>query len=214
MAFGGWPEEALEFYEGLAADNSKTYWTKHKETYDAAVLSPMTELVEELAAEFGDAKIFRPYRDVRFSKDKTPYKTHIGARIGSGYVQFSAQGLAAGDGMYGMAPDQLDRYRQAVAGDRTGSELEDAIAAIEQQEIGVSGRDLLKSAPRGYPADHPRIGLLRYKGVVAWKEWPVESWLETAAACDRVAGFLRATRPLSAWLDANVGPSATEGAAR
>jgi uncharacterized protein (TIGR02453 family) len=214
MAFGGWPEEALEFYEGLAADNSKTYWTKHKETYDAAVLSPMTELVEELAAEFGDAKIFRPYRDVRFSKDKTPYKTHIGARIGSGYVQFSAQGLAAGDGMYGMAPDQLDRYRQAVAGDRTGSELEDAIAAIEQQEIGVSGRDLLKSAPRGYPADHPRIGLLRYKGVVAWKEWPAEAWLETAAARDRVAGFLRATRPLSAWLDANVGPSATEGAAR
>jgi uncharacterized protein (TIGR02453 family) len=213
MSFSGWPEEALDFYEGLAADNSKTYWTAHKHVYEAAVLRPMTELVEELAPEFGEAKIFRPYRDVRFSKDKTPYKTHIGALVGRGYVQFSAQGLAAGNGMYGMAPDQLDRYRGAVAGDRTGRELEDAIAAIEKQEIGVSGRDVLKSAPRGYPADHPRIGLLRYKGIVAWKEWPVEAWLETAAARDRVTGFLRATRPLSMWLAENVGPSATKGTA-
>jgi uncharacterized protein (TIGR02453 family) len=214
MSFSGWPEEALEFYEGLAADNSRTYWTRHKHTYEAAVLRPMTELVEELAPEFGEAKIFRPYRDVRFSKDKTPYKTHIGALVGRGYVQFSLQGLAAGNGMYGMAPDQLDRYRGAVASDRTGRELEDAIAAIEKQEIGVSGRDVLKSAPRGYPADHPRIGLLRYKGIVAWKEWPVGAWLETAAARDRVTGFLRATRPLSAWLTENVGPSASAGRGR
>jgi len=214
MSFSGWPEEALDFYDGLAADNSKTYWTTHKQIYEAAVLRPMTELVEELAPEFGEAKIFRPYRDIRFSRDKTPYKTHIGALVGRGYVQFSAQGLAAGNGMYGMAPDQLDRYRQAVASDRAGGELEDAIAAIEKEGIGVSGRDVLKSAPRGYPADHPRIGLLRYKGIVAWKEWPVETWLETAAARDRVAGFLRATRPLTTWLAGNVGSSATEGAAR
>ena len=191
-----------------------SYWTAHKHVYEAAVLGPMTELVEELAPEFGEAKIFRPYRDIRFSKDKTPYKTHIGALVGRGYVQFSAQGLAVGNGMYGMAPDQLARYRQAVGGDRTGGELEDAIAAIEKEGIGVSGRDVLKSAPRGYPADHPRIELLRYKGIVAWKEWPVEAWLETAAARDRVAGFWRATRPLSTWLADNVGPSASEGVAR
>ena len=214
MAFSGWPEEALEFYEGLTADNSKTYWTEHKQTYDTKVLRPMTELVEELAPEFGEAKIFRPYRDVRFSRDKTPYKTHIGAMVGSGYVQFSAQGLAAGDGMYGMAPDQLDRYRQAVASDRTGGELEDVIAAVESQGIGVTGRDMLKAAPRGYPADHPRIGLLRYKGIVAWKEWPVAGWLETAGARDRVTSFLRAARPLSAWLAENVGPSASAGTGR
>jgi uncharacterized protein (TIGR02453 family) len=214
MAFSGWPEEALDFYEGLAADNSKTYWTKHKATYDTAVLGPMSELVDELAPEFGEAKIFRPYRDVRFSTDKAPYKTHIGALVGSGYVQLSAHGLAAGDGMYGMAPDQLDRYRQAVASDRTGGELEDVIAAVEKHGIGVGGRDALKTAPRGYPADHPRIDLLRYKGLVAWKEWPVEPWLETATARDQVTGFLRATRPLSTWLAENVGGSATEDAAR
>jgi uncharacterized protein (TIGR02453 family) len=207
MAFSGWPEEALDFYDGLIADNSKTYWTANRAVYDELVLGPMAELVDELGAEFGDTKIFRPYRDVRFSKDKTPYKTHIGAMVGSGYVQLSAHGLAAGDGMYGMAPDQLDRYRQAVASDLTGPELERVIATIEKTGIGVSGRDTLKSAPRGYPADHPRIGLLRHKGLVAWQEWPAGAWLGTAEAKDRVVTFLRTTGPLSDWLADRVGPS-------
>jgi uncharacterized protein (TIGR02453 family) len=208
MAFDGWPDEALEFYEGLVADNSKIYWSEHKQTYDSCVLGPMTELVAELSPEFGAAKIFRPYRDVRFSKDKTPYKTHIGALIGSGYVQFSAAGLAAGDGMYHLAPDQLERYRQAVADDRTGADLAKVIAEVEGHGIEVHGQDPLKSAPRGYPADHPRIGLLRYKGLVAWQQWPAEAWLGTAAAAGRVTGFLRASRPLSTWLNSHVGPSA------
>src|SRR6478735_8902887 len=110
MAFSGWPEEALDFYDGLAADNTKTYWTANKSVYEERVLGPMAELVEELAPDFGETKIFRPYRDVRFSQDKTPYKTHIAAMVGSGYVQLSADGLAAGDGMYVLAADQLDRY--------------------------------------------------------------------------------------------------------
>jgi uncharacterized protein (TIGR02453 family) len=206
MAFSGWPEGALEFYDGLAADNSKTYWTANKAIYEDMVLRPMTELLEELAADFGEAKIFRPYRDVRFSMDKSPYKTHIGAVIGSGYIQLSAAGLAAGGGMHVMTSGQLDRYRQAVVDDQAGPELERIIAALERQGIGVSAHGrALKSAPRGYPADHPRIGLLRYKSVVAWKEWPVAAWLETAAAKDRVAGFLRATRPLGGWLATYVG---------
>jgi uncharacterized protein (TIGR02453 family) len=168
----------------------------------------MTELLEELAAEFGEGKLFRPYRDVRFSADKSPYKTHIGAVLGHGYVQLSAEGLAAGDGMYGMSPSQLDRYRQAVISERCGPELEQVIGAIERQGFGVSARGQLKTTPRGYPADHPRIGLLRYKGIVAWNQWPVEPWLATAAARDRVAGFLRTTRPLSSWLDTYVGAPA------
>ena len=207
MSFSGWPEEALDFYEGLEADNSKAYWTSQKAVYDQKVLGPMNELLEELGPEFGEGKVFRPYRDVRFSKDKSPYKTQMGARLGRGYIQLSAKGLAAGDGMYGMESDQLDRYRRAVAHDRTGTELERVITGIEQHGYGVHGRDVLKSAPRGYSADHPRIGLLRYKGIVAWIEWPVEPWLETAAAKDRITSFLRETQPLGVWLDTNVGPS-------
>jgi uncharacterized protein (TIGR02453 family) len=214
MSFSGWPEEALDFYEGLEADNSKAYWTERKHVYENKVLRPMAELLEELEPEFGEPKIFRPYRDIRFSKDKSPYKTNLGARIGTGYIQLSASGLAAGDGMYVMASDQLDRYRRAVASDAPGTELERVIAGIERHEIGVHGRDVLKSAPRGYPADHPRAGLLRYKGIVAWKEWPVEPWLETSVAKDHITGFLRAARPLGTWLDANVGSSTMERSAR
>src|SRR5207248_11241503 len=130
------------------------------------------------------------------------------AMLGSGYVQLSAEGLAVGNGMYHLAPDQLDRYRRTVASDGTGSELEKVIAEVERQGIGVHGYDPLKSAPRGYPADHPRIGLLRNKGLVAWKQWPVEAWLGTPAAKEHVAGVLSATRPLAAWLGTHVGPAA------
>jgi uncharacterized protein (TIGR02453 family) len=205
MAFSGWPEEALDFYDGLAADNSKTYWTEHKATYEQKILAPMTELTEELAAEFGEPKIFRPYRDVRFSADKSPYKTHIGAVIGgTGYVQLSAEGLGAGAGMWQMEPEPLDRYRQAVASDGPGAELEQIIARIEKDDITVHGHSVLKSAPRGYPADHPRIARLRYKGLTAWKQWPVEPWLETAAAKDHVMSFFRTVQPLCSWLTINV----------
>jgi uncharacterized protein (TIGR02453 family) len=210
MAFQGWPAEALDFYEGLEADNSKTYWTAHRVVYDEKVLGPMAALVEELAPQFGEPRIFRPYRDVRFSKDKSPYKTNIAAVIGDGYITLSAEGLGAGSGMWQMARDQLAAYRSAVADDKTGEELERVISAMDRQGITVHGHGVLKTAPRGYPADHPRVELLRYKGVTAWQQWPVEPWLGTPAARDRVAGFLSASRPLCQWLEENVGESALD----
>jgi uncharacterized protein (TIGR02453 family) len=207
MAFDGWPEEALDFFDGLEADNSKSYWLAHKDTYDTCVLAPMSELLAELEPEHGDTKIYRPYRDVRFSKDKSPYKTAIGAHVGDGYIQLSAAGLAAGRGMYGMAADQLDRYRGAVAAEDSGAALEQVIAGLGTHDIEVHGRDSLKSAPRGYAPDHPRIELLRHKGLVAWQQWPVEPWLGTPDARTAVASFLVASRPLRDWLDHHVGPS-------
>jgi uncharacterized protein (TIGR02453 family) len=200
--------EALDFYEGLEADNSKTYWTSHKAIYDEKVHGPMVQLLAELEPEFGSGKIFRPYRDVRFSADKSPYKTAIAATLErGGYIHLSANGLAAGNGMYMMAPDQLERYRQAVADDRAGRALERVIAGVERHKIDVSGHDTLKTVPRGYPRDHPRADLLRNKGLVAWKEWPVAAWLGKPAAKDRVVEFLRASHPLKVWLAANVGES-------
>jgi uncharacterized protein (TIGR02453 family) len=209
MVFSGWPEEALEFFEGLAADNSKPYWTAHKAVYQDAVLAPMTALVDELAAEYGTdgVKIFRPYRDVRFSRDKSPYQTHVAATVGGGYIQLSARGLAAGAGMYQMSPAQLERYRQAVVAGISGAALEAVVAGLERGGIEVTAHSQLKTAPRGYPADHPRIRLLRYRGLIAWQQWPVRPWLETPAARDRVAAFLGASRPLAGWLDEHVGPA-------
>jgi uncharacterized protein (TIGR02453 family) len=214
MSFQGWPEAALDFFEGLEADNSKGYWTANRAVYDRAVLAPMTELTEELAPEFGDVKIFRPYRDIRFSADKSPYRTEIGATVGSAYIRLSAAGLAAGNGMFHLAPDQLSRFRDGVADDVRGSQLEHLISALDGRGITLIGHEVLKSAPRGYPADHPRIGLLRHKGLAAYKEWPVEPWLATAAARDHVREFLVATRPLTEWLDAHVGRSALESTSR
>ena len=97
--FEGWPEEALEFFEGLEADNSKTYWQRHKATYEKAVLAPMEALLDELRPEWGDSRIMRPYRDIRFSADKSPYKTFIAATAGPGYVHLSSRGLGAGAGV-------------------------------------------------------------------------------------------------------------------
>lgn len=212
VTFHGWSAESLEFYEGLEADNSKTYWTEHKAVYDEHVLASMAQLLDELAGEFGEAKIFRPYRDVRFSADKSPYKTHIGATLsGGGYVQLSAEGLAAGSGYYTMASDQVDRYRKAVAEDRTGTQLRGSLDSLAKQGIEIAVPGALKTVPRGYPKDHPRADLLRNKGLIAWQEWPVEAWLETAGAKDRVVWFFRAALPLREWLDANVGPTDMPG---
>ncbi|MFG2822288.1 DUF2461 domain-containing protein [Kitasatospora sp. NPDC048365] len=208
MTFQGWPVEALEFYEHLEADNSKTFWAEHKAVYEDVVRAPMEALLEELEPEFGPAKIFRPNRDVRFSADKSPYKTHLGGFFeAGGYIQLSADGLACGSGMYHLASDQLARYRAAVAEEVTGAELERVIAKVRKAGPEVVGRDALKSAPRGWAKDHPRIELLRYKGLIAWQEWEPAEWLGTREAKKKITRFLTVSRPLKDWLDGHVGPS-------
>jgi uncharacterized protein (TIGR02453 family) len=205
MTFRGWPVEALEFYEGLEADNSKAYWQQHKETYETVVRAPMEELLAELRPEWGEGRIFRPYRDVRFSADKSPYKTNIAATIGSRYVQLTADGLAAGAGRWEMSPEQLARYREAVDEDAAGGDLERIVAAIRRAGVEAMGHGVLKTAPKGYPKDHPRIELLRFKGIVAWREWPAGAWLGTAKAKDRVIELFHTAEPLNVWLASHVG---------
>ena len=205
MTFRGWPAEALEFYDGLLADNSKTYWLAHKSTYDEQVRAPMVELLAELEPEFGPARIYRPYRDVRFSKDKSPYKTQIAAVFErGGYVKLSADGLGAGSGIYMFSADQLRRWRDAVDADTSGKRLEAVIGQLGEQGVDVRSHDVLVRVPTGYPKDHPRAELLRYKDLVAWRDWPVAAWLGTAKAKDRLEEFFRICAPLSDWLAKHV----------
>jgi len=206
MAFTGWRAEALEFFEGLEAENSKAYWERNKATYDSLVRAPMEALVAELAPK-ADGRIFRPYRDVRFSKDKSPYKTNIAATVDGGYVQLSADGLAAGAGMWEMASDQLERYREAVDRNASGRRLERVVGDAHASGVEITGHGMLKTVPRGYPKDHSRAELLRYKGLVAWREWEPGAWLGTARAKDRLVEFFATTRPLRSWLKTNVGSS-------
>jgi uncharacterized protein (TIGR02453 family) len=208
MTFRGWTDAILDFYEGLEADNSRSYWQAHKLVYDEQVREPMQELLTELTDEFGEAKIFRPNRDIRFSADKTPYKTRIAATLGGrAYVQVSADGLAVASGTYLFASDQLARYRRAVALDLTGEPLTTIVDNVRAAGLTITAAGALKTAPRGYPKDHARIELLRMKGLVTWEQWPVEPWLATAEAKDKVIAVLRASLPLASWLDDHVGAS-------
>jgi len=171
----------------------------------------MDELAEELG---GDVKVFRQNRDIRFSADKSPYKTRtygvIFDRPGSAptvYAQISATGLFAGSGYYRLASDQLERLRAAVADDATGPGLEQAVAAAHGAGIETFG-ETLKTAPRGYPRDHPRIALLRHKSLVGGSRLaPRARGIARKAALDHARSTWAACDPLNAWLDANVGPS-------
>jgi len=209
--FEGFPSEALDFYEGLEADNTKVFWTEHKQVYDEAVKKPLLALCDRLAPEFGSAKVFRPYRDVRFSKDKSPYKTAAAAVMhadgdgaGAHYLQLSAAGLMLGAGYHEMSSEKVARFRESVADDTLGNQLTQVLAEIEQAGHTVSG-ERLKTRPRGYAEDHPRIDLLRYKTLTAMHAYPPEPWLHTPEVADVVATVWREMAPLNAWLERNVG---------
>jgi uncharacterized protein (TIGR02453 family) len=165
----------------------------------------MDELLAELAGSYGPGRVFRPYRDVRFSHDKTPYKLNCAAYLPGGYVSLSADELFVGSGLYRPEPEQLRRFRVAVADDTTGPELVAIVAALTKDGYDIGAHEVLRSAPKGYAKDHPRIELLRHKGIVMSRSWPVGAWLGTRQAKDRVVTTLEAARPLNAWLAAHVG---------
>src|SRR5436853_6223457 len=187
MGFSGWSPEAVKFFQDLQADNTKAYWSAHKGFYEASVREPMAELLDELSGEFGQGRIVRPYRDIRFRADKSPYKTEIYATLNrGGYVRLGADGLTAALGHYMMTTPQLQRYRHAVNEEKHGAELAELVERLRGAGLQVGGGQTLKTAPRGYPSDHPRIALLRYKGLICWQHWPAAPWLSTANAKDRV----------------------------
>jgi uncharacterized protein (TIGR02453 family) len=210
LTFTGFPPEAWLFYEQLAANNSREFFAANRSVFETCVRDPMVALTADLAPEFGEFKVFRPHRDVRFSSDKSPYKTQLGAVTeGEGgelyYVHLDAEGLYVASGYYQMAPDQLDRFRRAVDGDRTGQELVKRVERLERK-YAISGQ-ALATAPRGYPRDHPRIRFLRHKGLTAGTAFGTPDWLSTAAAVSHIRQAWRGVRPLNEWLNAHVGPS-------
>lgn len=214
MAFTGIPVEAIAFYERLEADNSKSFWDANRDTYRDLVKGTAQELCEELA-EYGPFHLFRPHNDRRFHKNKPPYKTHQGAygesEGGAGhYFHLSAAGLMCGTGYYSMAKDQLDRFRRAVDADATGGEIADIVARLHSKRFEIGAVDELKTAPRGYPKDHPRIAVIRRKGLMASKDFGAPAWIHTKRAVTRIRGTWEAAAEMNGWLDANVGPSTLE----
>jgi uncharacterized protein (TIGR02453 family) len=214
LAFEGFPREAFAWFAGLEADNSKPYFTAHRGTYDIAVRGALEAMLDELAEELdGGVKMFRQNRDIRFSADKSPYKiTTYGLVLRpdspSGlYAQLSSSGLFVGTGYHMLAADQLARFRDAVVDDTTGPQLEQVVADVEGAGVETFG-EALKTAPRGYPRDHPRVALLRHKSLVAGRRLPPGSkGIGRAAALDLARQTWDACVPLNTWLDRHVGPS-------
>ena len=206
MAFTGIPTAALDFYEDLENDNCKSFWTANKHIYDEQVKAPLVALSAALEPEFGSPKLFRPYRDVRFAKDKTPYKTHQGVWFeeSARYVQISAAGLFLAAGYWDTSSAQIDRLRRAVADDVSGPALQRAVRDVAKAKYELSGAQLTR-VPSGYPKDHPRADLLRYKSLTAHREIGCPAWLGTARAKAEITKALRAVAPLVAWLDTHVG---------
>ncbi|MGW1339661.1 DUF2461 domain-containing protein [Kribbella sp. NPDC002412] len=207
MSFTGFPAAALDFYDDLEMDNTKTFWTAHKHVYEESVRTPMAALLAELEEEFGPAKLFRPYRDVRFARDKTPYKTHQGAFIDVApstgwYVQVSAPGVRVAAGFYEASSERLGRVRTAIDDDRRGKQLERLLADLTGAGWEVGG-EKLKTSPRGYDADHPRIDLLRHKSLTVGKSYGFEPVIHTPELADLVRADWRATKPLITWLTDN-----------
>jgi uncharacterized protein (TIGR02453 family) len=206
VTFEGFGEYAVEFYDGLEADNTKAYWTDQRHVYERDVKAPMQLLLAEVEREFGAGKIFRPYRDARFSADKTPYKDHCGAMAGPFYLEVGPAGLMAAGGYYHMAPDQVARFRTAAAEDRRGEDLAARVAALRKKGLEIGGEQL-KTRPRGVDAEHPRLDLLRHKGLYAWRRWEPDDVLHEPGALKRVTSTWRAVRPLTEWLAEHVGRS-------
>jgi uncharacterized protein (TIGR02453 family) len=216
VKFSGFGEHAIDFYDGLEVDNSKAYWDDNREVYDADVRAPMEALLAELstefATEFGSAKVFRPYRDVRFAKDKTPYKTHCGGVIergrggGAYYVEISPAGLRVGGGCFYLEPDQIARFRSAIAEDIHGSVIEQLVNKLRKGGYEIRGEQL-KTRPKGYDAGHPRIELLKHKSLYAARTWEPADYLHERKCLDRVRKAWRDLRPLNEWVRDHVGVS-------
>ncbi|MGI8615082.1 MAG: DUF2461 domain-containing protein [Nocardioidaceae bacterium] len=202
--FAGFPEAALDFYDDLETENTRSFWTANKATYDTAVRAPMAALVTALEPEFGAAKVFRPYRDVRYAKDKTPYKTHQGgfvpARISTGwYVQLDARGVSVSAGSYAAEPALLARFREAVASASGAGQLTLLLNHLEGTGWQVEG-DRLRSSPRGYPRDHPNIELLRHRSLWVTRSYGFALVIHRPELVERVRADWRETRPLVEWL--------------
>ena len=189
--FPGFPPEALQFFRGLARNNNREWFLPRKPLFEEKVKEPMRQLVDalnialhDLAPEYAtepDKAIFRIYRDIRFSKDKKPYKEHIAATFhrrgamahgqGGYYVAISHKEVAVGGGIYAPEPAQLLAIRQRIA--ERHDELRRILAAPQARKLlgGLEGAQLSR-VPRGFPADHPAADLLRYKYYILYKELP------------------------------------------
>jgi uncharacterized protein (TIGR02453 family) len=218
VPFEGFGPHLLDFYEGLEVDNSKAYWLAHKAQFDAEIAEPLRALAEELAPQFGEPKVFRPYRDVRFSADKTPYKEHAslgffggsggnGGHVGGLYFQISPEGVLIAGGLYDPARDQLERFRDLQDDPKAIRSLDALLPQLADEGFPLGDGAPLKTAPRGRSVDHPRIDLIRRTMLTVAHTFEPGNWIFDRELLDRVVAGFEIIGRWNSWLSDNVGPS-------
>jgi uncharacterized protein (TIGR02453 family) len=212
-AFRGFPPEAVQFLRELEADNDRDWFKANRARYDRYLLAPATALGEDLA-DLGRPHLFRPWNDTRF-RAGPPIKEHVGLAIGyegagGFYVELSLDGLLVAAGLHNPASDQVDRLRRGIDDGRTASALSRAIRRARDVGLELNEPDLIR-APRGYPADHPRLELLRRRSLTVARRHDLGPWLHRPRAGARIREELEASAPLVRWLREHVG--ATQRAA-
>jgi uncharacterized protein (TIGR02453 family) len=208
-AFAGWPPEALEFLRELEANNVSDWFKANRARYDEHLVAPMLALAQDLA-DLGTPHLFRPWNDTRF-RPGPPIKEHVALAIGyegagGFYTELSLDGLLVAAGLYAPAPDQVERLRRAIDAPRTAATLTRALRRAGEAGLALNDPDLVR-APRGYPADHPRLDLLRRRRLTVARLHPLGAWLHRREAGRRIREELLAARPLVRWLRQNVGPA-------
>jgi len=208
-AFRGWPPEALEFLRDLEANNDRDWFKANRSRHQEFLVEPALALAGDLS-DFGPPHVFRPWNDTRFHM-RPPIKEHVGMTIGyegagGYYVEISLDGLFFGAGLHQPAPDQLEGIRRAIDQPKLVKSLKQAIGHAEAGGLALN-EPVLTRAPRGYPADHPELDLLRRKSLTVSKRHELRTWLHKPDCGRRVRAHLEAAAPLVAWLREHVGPT-------
>jgi uncharacterized protein (TIGR02453 family) len=213
----GFSPAATHFFEDLEDQNTREFWVAHKDVFEREVRGPMAALLDSLPEEYQPFKVFRMNRDIRFSADKSPYKTMHGAAHGMPgavhYLHLDASGLMVACGSYMMPSDELERFREAVAADTSGGELEEILAELRRRRslrLSPGGAEPLKTAPRGYPRDHPRADLLRQKGLIAMRTRAASELQNGARLRTFVVETFEMCADLTDWLRQYVGLQPTK----
>jgi uncharacterized protein (TIGR02453 family) len=208
-SFRGFPPEALDFLRDLEANNEREWFKANRARYDEHVVGPVRALGDDLA-DLGRPHLFRPWNDTRFHP-RPPIKEQVGLAVGHEgaggyYVELSLDGLLVAAGVHMPAPDQVDRLRRAIDGGRTAGGLTRALKRAQAAGLELN-EPALARAPRGYAADHPRVDLLRHRGLTVSRRHDLGAWLHKPRAAKVIREELEAAAPLVRWLGEHVGPS-------
>jgi uncharacterized protein (TIGR02453 family) len=214
-AFTGFDRDALQFLHELTLEMNRDWFEANKARYQARWVEPMTALLGEVAArlaktyapfKLGTPKLFRIYRDTRFSKDKSPYKTHVAGMIPlregctAMYMHIGTDEEFVGVGSYFFEDSQLPRWRKLVAADKTGKEIAGIVTKLRKARYDVGGHEDYKKVPKGFAPDHPRAEFLKMRGLTAGFPDIPKGLLHKPALADWLVDHAKATAPLVKWL--------------